>query len=187
MLPDASCSASSVAESVTPTPGATATVPVSWSPPKRCVAASTRTASMDRVLKFVPSKRNPSVVDVALVRVAEAMDRPAMVGVVASWKPDGETLAPNTVPDSSTTTLAPLKFVSISAGGVVEVMRAEAAGTVTMNVTMSRSPAAMLLSPSSTVTVTVVEVAAVGVPHTVRAVAQVDVPIDSPAGRPLGV
>ena len=66
-------------------------------------------------------------------------------------------------------------------------MRTEAAGTVTMNVTASRSPAAMLLSPSSTVTVTVVEVAAVGVPHTVRSVAQFGVPSDSPAGSPAGV
>ena len=56
--------------------------------------------------------------------------------------------------------------------GVVEATRAEAAGTVTANVTASRSPGPWLLSLSSTVTVTVVEVAAVGVPHTVRAVAQ---------------
>ena len=40
---------------------------------------------------------------------------------------------------------------------------------------------------SSTVTVTVVDVAAVGVPHTVRSVAQFGRPSDRPAGSPAGV
>ena len=95
-------------------------------------------------------------------------------------------LASNAVPDSSTLRVAPSRLVSVSGAGTVPAMRAEAGGTVIMNVTASRSPAIMLLSPSSTVTVTVVEVAAVGVPHRVRAVAQFGRPSDSPAGRPLG-
>ena len=167
--------------------GATATAPVSWSPPKRCAAASTRTRSVACVSKFVRSKRRSSDASVSLARVAEAMDRPAIGGVATSWKLDGAMRAANTVPDSSTRTVAPCRLVSVSGVGVVPAMRAEACGTVTMNVTVSESPVAMLLSPSSTVTVTVVDVAAVGVPHTVRAVAQSGVPSDRPAGRPLGV
>ena len=140
---------------------------------------------MDCVSKFVPSKRSVSVASVSLVLVAEAIDRPAMVGVVASWKLDGETPPTNTVPDSSTLKVAPFRFVSTSAGGVVLAMPAEAAGTVAMKVSVPRSVASMLLSLSDTVTVTVPVDAAVGAPHTVRSVAQSGRPKDSPAGSPL--
>ena len=168
-----------------PRTGATATVPVSWSPPKRCAAASTRTSSVAWVSKFVSSKRSVSVAWVGLSRTAEAMERPAMVGVVASWKLDVETPPTNTVPDSSTFRVAPFRLVSTSADGVVLAMLAEAAGTVTKKVSVSRSFAAMLLSPSLTVIATNPVYAAVGVPHTVRSVAQSGRPKDSPAGSPL--
>ena len=166
--------------------GATATVPVSRSPPKRCVAASTRARSVDCAVKS-PVKRSRNDASVSLVRIAEAMVRPAIGGAVVSWKLDGESRAPNTVPDSSTRTVASCRFVSVSDGGTVPATRAEASGTVTANVTAPRSPGPSLLSLSSTVTVTVVVVAAVGVPHTVRSVAQFGRPSDRPAGRPVGV
>ena len=184
VVPGSSSSASVVAESITPPAGATATAPVSWSPPKRCAAAGTRTSSMDCVSKSVPSKRSVSVASVGLVLVAEAMERPAIGGVVASAKPAGETPW-NTLPASSTTTRAPFRLVSISAGGVVLAMLADAAGTVAMKVSVSRSVASMLLSLSDTVTVTVETPAAVGAPHTVRSSAQSGRPKDSPAGSPL--
>ena len=62
---------------------------------------------------------------------------------------------------------------------------AAAGGTVIVNVSVSWSLAAMFESLSDTVMVTLETPAVVGVPHTVRSVAQSGAPSASPAGRPL--
>ena len=107
-----------------PRVGATATVCVSRLLAELSAAASTRTASVACRSKFVSSKRSVSVARVSLLLDTEATERPAIAGVVVSVKFDAARLAPNVVPESSTVTRAPSRFVSASAVGAVLAMLA---------------------------------------------------------------
>ena len=107
-----------------PRVGATATVCVSRLLAELSAAASTRTASVACRSKLVSSKRSVSVARVSLLLDTEATERPPIVGVVVSVKFDAARLEPKVVPESSSVTLAPSRFVSASAVGAVLAMLA---------------------------------------------------------------
>ena len=120
---------------------------------------------------------------------ALAMERPGIVGVVASWKLDAETPLAYVTPISVTVSVAPCRFASASGEGLEA--RDAPAVAVTENVSAARSVGAVLASRSVAVMVTVTapEVAASGVPQTSRASAPgqpgASVPVASKT-RPLG-
>ena len=115
---------------------------------------------------------------------AAATDSPGNAGLVVSAKPPAATPLSKAALASATVTVAPCRVASARAAGAV--IEADGVTTSTVNVSVSSSVEPVTASESETVIVTVTgTVSAVGVPHTVRAVAQVAVPSDRPAGSPF--
>ena len=120
----------------------------------------------------------------AFTVATEATDSPDRPGLVVSEKFAAAAPTSNAALVSATVTVAPFSVASASAAG--EEIAAEGVTTSTVNVSVSSSVDPVVMSESETVMVTVTAaVSAVGVPHTVRAVAQVGVPSDRPAGSPF--
>ena len=158
---------------------------VSISKSRAWAAASTFTANVrDLLMSPVKPKVSAAVVPPDVTPETPAIDTSGIS--VTNSKLDTGTTLPKVVPVSDKLTVAVFRFASVNDDGLVDTT--DAPETIIMKLICARSVLARFESASCTLTVTVLEPVAVGVPQTVRGLEPEQLPLPSasktnPVGR----